>query len=254
MKRLKKTIYLRTCAAVALALALVRWAAPAAEWVSGRWASHEAPVETGVKTAEVAPADTAVSTRRWHPIGNVQSYSKCFPDVQDVQLVAARQNGVKPLRNRQEAHRRRDEVVYVGSNPYFVIDRNMTSSIPYLVPKASCLVGRIGRNFMDSLYVRGVPVHKIIVSSVMRTQEDVERLRKKNVNATEQSCHNYATTVDICYNRYHTVTPPGEEKRRTVRDDTLKWVLSQVLRDLREEGACYVKYEVKQGCFHLTVR
>jgi prophage antirepressor-like protein len=34
----------------------------------------------------------------------------------------------------------------------------------------------------------------------------------------------------------------------------LKWVLSEVLRDFREAGRCYVKYEVKQGCFHLTTR
>lgn len=38
-----------------------------------------------------------------------------------------------------------------------------------------------------------------------------------------------------------------------VRNDTLKWVLSEVLRDFREQGRCYVKYEVKQGCFHMTV-
>ena len=31
-------------------------------------------------------------------------------------------------------------------------------------------------------------------------------------------------------------------------------ILSEVLRDLREMGACYVKYEVKQGCYHVTVR
>ena len=37
-------------------------------------------------------------------------------------------------------------------------------------------------------------------------------------------------------------------------NDTLKWVLSEVLRDMREEGRCYIKYEVKQGCFHMTVR
>jgi hypothetical protein len=39
-----------------------------------------------------------------------------------------------------------------------------------------------------------------------------------------------------------------------VRDDTLKWILSEVLRDQRELGRCYIKYEVKQGCFHMTVR
>ena len=43
-------------------------------------------------------------------------------------------------------------------------------------------------------------------------------------------------------------------ERRRVRNDTLKWILSEVLHDLRQQGKCYVKYEVKQGCFHITAR
>ena len=56
------------------------------------------------------------------------------------------------------------------------------------------------------------------------------------------------------YNRYKTVENPDGPPRREVRNDTLKWVLSEVLRDMRESGRCYIKYEVKQGCFHMTVR
>ena len=36
--------------------------------------------------------------------------------------------------------------------------------------------------------------------------------------------------------------------------DTLKWVLSEVLKDLRKQGRCHIKYEKRQGCFHITVR
>ena len=76
-----------------------------------------------------------------------------------------------------------------------------------------------------------------------------------NGNATENSCHLYGTTFDICYNRYITIQDPEGPKRRQVRNDTLKWVLSEVLRDMRlKEQRCYIKYEVKQGCFHMTVR
>jgi hypothetical protein len=82
----------------------------------------------------------------------------------------------------------------------------------------------------------------------------VVKLRRRNGNATENSCHLYGTTFDICYNRYKTVEDPDGPPRRQVRNDTLKWVLSEVLRDMREQGRCYIKYEVKQGCFHMTVR
>jgi len=82
----------------------------------------------------------------------------------------------------------------------------------------------------------------------------VARLRRFNGNATEKSCHLYGTTFDICYNRYKTVEDPDGPRRREVRNDSLKYVLSEVLRDMREQGRCYIKYEVKQGCYHMTVR
>ena len=105
----------------------------------------------------------------------------------------------------------------------------------------------IGEAFFDSLYAKGLPLHQLIVTSVLRSMDDVAKLKRHNPNATEQSCHLYGTTIDICYNRYQPLT-------REVRNDTLKWVLSEVLRDKRNEGRCYIKYEVKQGCFHMTVR
>ena len=138
-------------------------------------------------------------------------------------------------------------------NPYYEMDPAMRSSIPYLVPKASNLLQHISRRFLDSLAVKGIPLHTIIVTSVLRSEEDVARLRRINGNASEQSCHRFGTTFDISYNRYHTVAPPGEN-RLAVRNDTLKFVLSEVLRDVRAEGRCFVKYEVKQGCYHITVR
>ena len=93
-------------------------------------------------------------------------------------MPAAQQQGVTPVANREEAERRKNELVYVGADPYFCIDKNMTHSIPYLVPRAHDLLSDIGRNFLDSLYVKGSPLHRIIVSSILRTEDDVQRLRR----------------------------------------------------------------------------
>ena len=191
---------------------------------------------------------------RRHPIFSVPSYHDCFPDVQDVHFPVAVAGGVSPVMNRVEAEHRKKDLLYVGANPYYMIDPSMRSSIPYLVPKASHLLQHIGRRFLDSLAVKQIPLHTIIVTSVLRTEEDVARLRRINGNASEQSCHRFGTTFDISYNRYHTVAPPDDPNRRAVRNDSLKFILSEVLRDCREEGLCYIKYEVKQGCFHVTVR
>ncbi len=181
-----------------------------------------------------------------HPILSVPNYKIAFPDSQSVQIVAAEHWGVSPVQNRIDAEKRKKELVYVGESPYYHVDR-LSSSIPYLVPRAAVLLQDIGQAFYDSLYVKGIPLNKLIVTSVLRTMDDVAKLQRHNQNATERSCHLFGTTFDICYNRYHPVT-------QYVRDDTLKWVLSEVLRDKREEGRCYIKYEVKQGCFHMTVR
>ncbi len=194
-------------------------------------------------------ADGSLAKNR---IYSVPRFETTFPDQNDVQLEAARKLGVKPVRDRAEAESRKTELVYVGANPYFYVDK-LHNSIPYLVPRASVLLQDIGRSFYDSLIVKGVPLHKIVITSVLRSQNDVANLRTRNGNATQNSCHQYGTTFDIAYNRYKTVKIPGES-RREVRNDTLKWIFSEVLRDMHDLGRCYIKYEVHQGCFHITVR
>ena len=188
-----------------------------------------------------------------HRILSVPRYSEAFPDSQQVQYASAQKWGVASVQNRKEAENRKRELVYVGSSPYYYIEK-MNRSIPYLVPRAAVLLNDIGRAYFDSLQMKQVPLHKFIITSVLRTKDDVDKLRNYNKNATENSCHLYGTTFDICYNRYKTVQDPAGPHRREVRNDTLKWILSEVLNDMRLKNRCYVKYEVKQGCFHITVR
>lgn len=187
-----------------------------------------------------------------HRIFSVPHFGNTFPDQQDVQILAATKHGVKPVQNRLEAENSKGKLVYVGSNPFFYVDK-LNNSIPYLVPRASVLLQDIGRAYFDSLLIKGIPLHKIIVTSILRTKDDVAKLRTRNGNATENSCHLYGTTFDICYNRYKQIQT-REQPRRQVQNDTLKWVFSEVLRDFRNKNRCYIKYEVKQGCFHITVK
>lgn len=187
-----------------------------------------------------------------HRIFSIPHFGNTFPDQQDVQIVAAGKHGVAPVQNREEAEHSKGKLVYVGSNPFFYVDK-LNNSIPYLVPRASVLLQDIGRAYFDSLQIKGIPLHKIIVTSILRTKDDVSKLRTRNGNATENSCHLYGTTFDVCYNRYKQIQTE-KQPRRQVQNDTLKWVFSEVLRDFREKNRCYIKYEVKQGCFHITVR
>lgn len=250
--KLSKKRYLETFIAVVLLLAVVRWLFP--QVAEARSVDTEMQITDGQ-----TPLNKEITriyqynVEHPHRILSVPHYAEAFPDTNAVQLTAARKWGVSPVKNREDAEARKRELVYIGSNPYYHVDP-LYSSIPYLVPHAAVLLQDIGQAFFDSLYVKGVPFHKLIVTSVLRSQEDVVKLRRRNGNATENSCHLYGTTFDICYNRYKTVEDPAGPARRQVRNDTLKWVLSEVLRDMREQGRCYIKYEVKQGCFHMTVR
>ena len=122
------------------------------------------------------------------------------------------------------------------------------------MPKASALLDSIGANFLDSLESKGLNPNQVIVASVLRTFDDVKRLGKRNVNASKNSAHVYGTTFDITYKRFHKVEDPDGRPMQDVRADTLKLVLSEVLRDLKKKEKCYVKYELKQACFHITAR
>ena len=267
--KISKNRYLQGFVVVVLLLALVRLVFPSV--AEPRLAKNEkgqdsAEVDSlkGMKKDELSAApDTAMAGMASiffdkdgkevkHRIFSVPHFGNTFPDQQDVQILAANQHGVAPVQNREEAEHSKGKLVYVGSNPFFYVDK-LNNSIPYLVPKASVLLQDIGRAYFDSLQIKGIPLHKIIVTSILRTKDDVAKLRTRNGNATENSCHLYGTTFDICYNRYKQVQTKNQP-RRQVQNDTLKWVFSEVLRDFRNKNRCYIKYEVHQGCFHITVR
>ena len=232
-----KRQYLLGFAVVVALLALVR-----------PFVTNHGDADHGDGSAEeyIIPQTSSLRHPKKHRINSVPSYKDAFPDLQETQIVAANKWGVRPVQNREDAETRKQELVYVGESPYYHVDK-LNSSIPYLVPRAAMLLQDIGQAFYDSLYLKGVPLNQLIVTSIMRTKDDVARLQRHNGNATDNSCHLYGTTFDICYNRYH----PIEQE---VRNDTLKWVLSEVLRDIRRDRRAYIKYEVKQGCFHMTVR
>ncbi len=175
-------------------------------------------------------------------------YDNIFDDLNDVQIAAAIKNGLKDAIKQDEAEGNR-KLRKIETNNYYQIDE-LTHSIPYLVPKAADLVEDIGRAFQDSLFNRGYNRnHRITITSVLRTREQVSRLKKTNVNSTTNSCHCYGTTIDISYLTFDT-----PEIGRTASQEKMRDILMQVMYDLRNQGRCYVKYEKQQTCLHITVR
>lgn len=183
----------------------------------------------------------------------VGNYDKAFPDMNDLQLATAEKLGVQPAADRDAARKNKKHFVYVADNPLYHVDK-LSHSIPYLVPRAQRLLNEIARNFNDSLQRKGLPINRLIVTSVTRTEKDVEKLRRGNANASENSCHRYGTTFDICYECFRTLPDDPHSENQRNYDGRYKNVLAEVLRDLRTMQVCYVRYERKQSCFHITAR
>ncbi len=178
------------------------------------------------------------------------SYNRDFNDLNDVQLATARKIGIRPAKTREEAEKAKKKMKEIRSGAYYEVEE-LSHSIPYLIPQAAVLLHDIGKNFQDSLASLNAPLYKVKVTSLTRTVADTRKLKKRNVNSSSRSTHQYGTTFDISWNRYAKM---DAEDTLDIGKDELKMVLAMVLRDLKRAGRCYVKHERRQGCFHITVK
>ena len=177
--------------------------------------------------------ETVKNDSRTRFLGN---YNREFNDLHDLHLTAALQNGVQPIALRSDTLLLKDSLVH---------------SIPFLVPSAAKLLTDISINFRDSLYRKHLPLYKLNVTSVTRTEEDLSKLIKRNTNASDNSAHRYGTTFDVSWKRFDKI---DSDTINTLSQDKLKLILAQVLFDLKSQERCYIKHERNQACFHITVR
>lgn len=178
-----------------------------------------------------------------------RGYQSTFNDKNDLHLEAALECGITPINDINNAgHRSFASLSLIDSCQYYDV-RKLTHSAPYLTPHAKWLLMTIGKNFQDSLAAQGVYGYQLSVTSVLRTDKSIENLQRRNSNASDNSAHRYGTTFDISYTKYNRT-----DTTTSLPEWQVKETFSEVLYDLRERGLCYVKYEVKQGCFHITAR
>ena len=177
----------------------------------------------------------------------LMSYGKVFNDINETHLEKAQAVGLKVIPEKRtdvDAGR----LVKIDNTDYLEID-NLRYSVPYLTANAASELNHIAKAFHDSLQRKQFPVYKLVVTSVLRTEEDVTRLRKSgNPNASDNSSHCYGTTFDISHSRYSREVETDE----FMQPYELTKVLAEVLRDERDAGRILVKYEKKEHCFHIT--
>lgn len=195
---------------------------------------------------EVNEHDTSaiVSLHISQRVGNL---SRQFSDLNADHLIHAARIGISPIRSTRDIMRLNKPIIEVKSGDNYHIDK-LSHSYPYLVPEAAALLDSIGARFNAKLAAQGGGNYKIKVTSLLRTNESVNRLKRGNVNSTQNSAHLYGTTFDISYVDFH----EGMLNTTKHSDGELKNLLAEVLLELRESGKCLVKFERKQGCFHIT--
>ncbi|MDY5968605.1 MAG: DUF5715 family protein [Bacteroidales bacterium] len=179
---------------------------------------------------------------------HTMAYRELFNDTNGVQLESAIRNGIHDPSS-FVCPEESDELTCITSNDLYWID-TMRYSLPLLVPEAKLLLHQIGCRFQEVMAedYPDAPHYRLVVTSCFRTQNQVNLLRYHNRNATENSCHCYGTTMDISHIRF--LNDNGE----MVNELFLKQMLAKALFELRYEGLCWVKYEQRQSCFHITLR
>lgn len=180
-------------------------------------------------------------------INNPGRLADVFNDSNKYHYAYAEKIGIKPIGQLEDTYFTSRPVVKITSCDWYGVDQ-LTHSMPYLVPEAATLLTDIGKAFIDSLRMRGADGYTILVTSLLRTNSSVRKLRMVNINATDSSVHKFGTTFDISYTRFVCA-----DSTRTINNEDLKNLLAEVLNDLRGQKRCLVKYEFKTGCFHVTV-
>lgn len=177
-----------------------------------------------------------------------------FDDVNDTQLEAAQAHGINPLKTRDEIDSILIGRLYKVETSNLMYLEKLTHSVPYLTPNAGHLLENIAINFQDKLQDRGLAQYQIVVTSLLRTEDDVRRLQRVNSNAVRKSCHMYGTTFDIAYNCFQQVDSLPDFEGDVASHKVLVNLLGETLKELRDDNRCYVKYERRQPCFHITAR
>lgn len=205
--------------------------------------------KNSVKDKELQHHPSSVNKER--KVRFTGNYNREFNDLHELHIVSAISNGITPMLSKDDTLNRMNELVRLPDELELYKTYQLTHSVPFVVPSAAKLLMDISLNFRDSLYSKHLPLHRLFLTSVTRTDDDISGLTKRNINASDNSAHRYGTTFDISWKRFD---PLDVDTLHQTAPERLKLVLAQVLFDLKNQQRCYVKHERKQACFHITVR
>ena len=174
----------------------------------------------------------------------------------DVQLATAQRLGISQIADRGRGRSDARKTSCTSTTTRFTGCNISPTPSLILFPRAQRLLNEISRCFIDSLQRKGYPFHKIIVSSGAphrqgRNETAPRQQQRVGKTAATASAQRSTSLLQLLLSRCRRKNDKGE---RRIYDGRLKDILSEVLRDQRMMGTCYVRYESRQACFHITAR
>lgn len=165
-----------------------------------------------------------------------------FQDGVSEQEKAFQSEGIKPKKSFAAIHKLIDKHVLreIETCEDYVVEP-MDASVPCLLPKGVKFLKRLSQDYRALCIQQHLEYVPFRITSATRTTESVKTLQQNNGNAIENSAHLRGKTLDISY---LTAKSQVEQKRLFIK----------ALATLKQEGLCYVKYEVNMKCLHITCR
>ena len=141
-----------------------------------------------------------------------------------------------------------NKLSYVDSSDLYVVD-SLFYSYAFLTKDAKKLLEEVGARFQEKLKNTTLSKTRILVTSLLRTENTVKRLRRTNRNSIRISSHLHGTTFDLAHNEF-----VGDHLLDSTELRYLKEQLAETLNEFRKEKRCFVTYEINQACFHIVNR
>ncbi len=183
---------------------------------------------------------------RFH-VNDIGRLSVVFNDSNDTHLAALEKTAFVPITSLRAAYDETVPIRRVETCREFCLD-SLSHSLPYMQADALDTLKALGQAFSDSVEARTGHRYRMIVTSVLRTNGCIKKLRRHNGNAVDNSAHRFGRTIDITYINF-----VDDGSGVILNQEDLKNTLAEVIYNLQRRGGCYVKYESHQSCFHITI-
>lgn len=161
----------------------------------------------------------------------------------DKHLYAAEYNGIGIIESEDHFYDliKEEKLVPIDKGKGYEVMK-LTHSHPFVTPYSKTILEELGQAFQLITDEKSF----FTLTSVTRTPEQQQSLRKRNRNATSGvSSHSYGVSFDISYIRFN-------GKKRFSRNTQKK--LETILNEFQDAGKIFFIKERKQSCYHVTVR